>query len=58
MEKTIMTPDEAAARWHMSAGHIRLLCREGKLKAFKFGAAWRIPAEPNEQLYEPREVER
>ena len=44
-----MTVEEAAKKWDYSPTRIKDLCREGKVKAFKFGKrSWMIEADqPN-----------
>ena len=39
-----LTPDQLASRWLCSAETIRSLCASGKLRAFRVGTMWRIPA--------------
>lgn len=38
-----MTPAAVAARWNCSAGHVRALCRSGRLRAMRLGSSdWRV----------------
>ena len=41
-EHEYLTPKELAAEWRVSAHTIRRHCREGRIKAHRFGGQWRI----------------
>lgn len=46
--KNVMGVDEAALTWNLSAGYIKNLCSQGKIKARKIGKTWIIDAwQPN-----------
>lgn len=49
-----LTPEVVAARWGVSAGHVRALCRRGELAAMKTGTGakseWRIRPEAVEDF--------
>lgn len=45
MEKAVYTVADLAQRWQCSHDIIYDLLRQGKLKAFKLGSAYRISAE-------------
>lgn len=38
----IMTAEEAALLWDLSASHVKHLCQDGKLVAKKFGKTWML----------------
>ncbi|AVG14372.1 helix-turn-helix domain-containing protein [Paenibacillus larvae] len=40
VEQLVMGTDEAGLKWGKSADHIKRLCREGKLDAYRIGNTW------------------
>lgn len=42
MEREVMTIEQAAERWQLNPEALRLMCRKGKVPAFKVGKVWRI----------------
>lgn len=51
---SILTPEEIAQRWQVSAVSVYRLLQNKQLKGFKVGKLWRIP-EANVEQYEKGE---
>lgn len=52
MNETWFTPNELADKLKISEQTVRLWVRQGKVKARKFGRAWRIPGAEVERVLE------
>lgn len=41
----VLTPEEAAKELHISVNEVLKMCADGRIKAFKIGARWKIPSD-------------
>lgn len=46
---TLLTPEQVAGRWQVSARTVRRLCDQGRLRAVRVGGQWRVSAEAVER---------
>jgi excisionase family DNA binding protein len=53
----VFTPDQIAERWGVSANTVRALIKSGKLRGFRLGRLFRVPAEAVEEFEKGSAVE-